>query len=208
MPVHVTPRTTTLPGGVTEKIDTFGNDTPYVTTTDASGVKTFRFATEDEIAAASPVRPSPPIWRNLGTALLAMVTILVHGAAVVSLGLALGIWIRGRAPAIAGSVCVFLGVTIAWPIYCVFVASPGFPWALALASLPVSLGGLLVYFRTDGVNGEIVAWALLWNAFFIVLSALVVKLTLVTIDRRCGVQPTKPHHREFAHTAETPLSAR
>ncbi len=207
-PVHVTPKVTTLAGGVTEKIETHGNGTTYVETIDASATSTFRFATDDEIAAAAPVMPSPPIWRYLGTALLAVFTILVHGAAFVSLGLALGIWIRRRAQAIAGSVCVFVCVTIGWPILYLLLAYPTFPWGLALASFPGSFGGLLLNMRRNRVvNWETVSWALSWNVDFVLVSIVVVALAKRTLDRRSDVQPTQPHHVEFAHTAETPLSA-
>jgi hypothetical protein len=151
--------------------------------------------------------PSEPIWRYLGTALLAVFTILVHGAAFVSLGLALGIWIRRRAQAIAGSVCVFVCVTIGWPILYLLVAYPTFPWGLTLASFPGSLGGLLLNTRRNRpVNGETVPWALLWNVVFMLVSVVVTALAKSTLARRCRVQPEKPHHAEFAHTAETPLS--
>ena len=206
-PVHVTPKVTTLAGGVTEKIETHGNGTTYVETIDASG-STFRFATDDEIAAATPVMPSPPIWRYLGSALLAVFTIMVHGAAFVSIGLALGIWIRSRAQAIAGSVCVFVCVTIGSPILYVLVAYPTFPRGLTLASFPGSFGGLLLHMRRDrALNLETVSWALFWNVVFMLVSVVVVALAKRTLDRRCSVQATKPHHVEFAHTAETPLSA-
>ena len=207
MPIRVIPKTTTLAGGVTEKIATFGNGTTYVTTTDAAGVDTIRFATDQEIAAATAMRPSPARSRFLGAAVLAVFTILVHGAAYVSLGLALGLWMKSRARAIAGSVCVFLCVTIGWPIACLLAASSRLPWGATLVSFPGSFICLLVNMSLDEVLTETVRWASWWNAFFIVLSAVIVKLTLWTLDRRSGVQPTERRHLEFAHTAETPFSA-
>lgn len=207
MPIRVIPKTTTLAGGVTEKIDTFSNGTTYVTTTDAAGVNTFRFATDQELAAATAMRPSPPRSRFLGTAVLAVFTLLVHGAAYVSLGLALGLWMKSRARAIAASVCMFLCVTIGWPIAYLLAASSRLPWGATLVSFPGSFICLLVNMSLDEVLTETVRWASWWNAFFIVLTAVIAKLTLGTLDRRRGVQPTKRHHVEFAHTAETPLSA-
>lgn len=206
MPIHVIPKITTLAGGVTEKIDTFHNGTTYVTTTDAAGVNTIRFATDQEIAAATAMRPSPPRSRFLGTAVLAVFTLLVHGAAYVSLGLALGLWMKSRARAIAASVCVFLCVTIGWPIAYLLATSSTLPWGVTLVSFPGSFICLLVNMCLDDVISETVRWASWWNAVFIVLSAVIVKLTLRTLDRRCGIQPTRLHV-EFAHRAETPLSA-
>ncbi len=205
-PVQVIPKLTKLPGGVTETIQTHGRGgSTYVMRTDASGVGSFRFATDEEIAAATPVIPKPPLGRFLYTALVAVFTIMAHGAAFVSLGLALGIWIKGRGQAIAGSVFVFLCVTIGWPLLYVFLAST-FSWGLTLASLPGSFGGLLLNMRHDDMNAETLWWAWLWNAFFLVLSVVVVALAIWTLDRRSPAESTKRRRVKSLHTAETPLS--
>ncbi len=76
-----------LPGGGSVRIQTnWGGDT-YVTTTDASGRATYRLATDAEIAEAGPA-PTQTRGALLQVAALATVTVLVHGAAFVSLGLA------------------------------------------------------------------------------------------------------------------------
>ena len=70
-------------------------------TTDASGARSVRDATAAEIAAAGPAPPTQTRADLLTLAALAIVTVLAHGAAFVSLGAALGIWIRravGRSP--------------------------------------------------------------------------------------------------------------
>ena len=213
LPVHVIPKVTTLPGGVTEKIETHGSDTTYVMRTDASGVITYRFATDEEIAAAMPVFPTPPLEGFLNTAILsytalvAVLTILAHGAAFVSLGLALGMWIRARAQAIAASMCVFLCVTIGGPLCYFFLAFPTFPWGLTLASLPDSFGSLLLNMHHEEVNAETLWWAWLWNAFFLVMSVVFAALAIWTLDRRSAAEPTKRRRVESLHTAETPLTA-
>jgi ABC-type transport system involved in multi-copper enzyme maturation permease subunit len=213
VPVHVIPKVTTLPGGDTETIETYGTGTTYVKTTDASGGNSFRFATDEEIAAAMPVFPSSPLERFLSTALVlytalaAVLTILAHGAAFVSLGLALGIWIKGRGRAIAGSVSVFVCVTFGWPLLYFFLGYPTFPWGLTLASLPGSFGGLLLNMRHDEVNAEIIWWAWLWNGFFLVMSVVVVALAFWTLDRRSGAESTKRRRVETMQTAASSEAA-
>jgi ABC-type transport system involved in multi-copper enzyme maturation permease subunit len=207
VPVHVIPKETKLPGGITERIETHGSGTTYVMRTDASGANTFRFATDEEIAAAMPVIPTPPLRKFLYTAFVAVLTILAHGAAFVSLGLALGIWVKGRARAIAGSVSVFVCVTIGWPVLYFVVRDPAFPWGLTLASLPGSFGSVLLNMRHDGLNADTLWWAWLWNAFFLVMTVVIVALAIWTLDRRSPAKSTKKRRVESLHTAETPLSA-
>ena len=113
-PVRVVSSLTTLPDGTTEWIATDPSGTTYVTTKRPSGQSSVRVATDAEIAAR-PVQPSESRGVLLAMAFLAILTILAHGASVVSLGLALGIWLRRRGRAIAASVGVFLFVTVVWP---------------------------------------------------------------------------------------------
>ena len=126
--------------------DESGGDT-YVTTTDASGRTTYRLATDAEIAEAGPAPPTQTRGALLQVAALATVTVLVHGAAFVSLGAALGVWIRRRSRAIAASVGLVLFVTVGWPI--VFLNIFGDPddprWGLALASVLPAFSGLLFH---------------------------------------------------------------
>ena len=56
-----------------------------MTTTDASGRQTARLATDAEIAEAGPAPPTQTRGALLQVAALATVTVLVHGAAFVSL---------------------------------------------------------------------------------------------------------------------------
>ena len=83
----------------------------------------------------------------LQIAALAIVTVLVHGAAFVSLGAALGVWIRRRSRAIAASVGLVLFVTVGWPIvYLNIFGDPNYPrWGLALASVLPAFSGLLFH---------------------------------------------------------------
>jgi hypothetical protein len=205
VPVHVVPKVTTLPGGVTERIETHGTGTTYVTTMDAVGGNTFRFATAEEIAAAAPPMPSLPIGRYLHTALLAVLTILILGAAFVSLGLALGIWIRSRARAIAASVLAFLCVIAGWPILCVLLGYPNLPWwGLTLASPPVSFGALLFNMRHDVIE-ETMMWASVWIALFVVLNVMFVAVAFWRLDREKQVDSFRVKDMERPRRTRTQL---
>ncbi len=186
MPVHVLPAVKKLPGGVIERIETHGTGNTYVTTTDAAGVMRFRFPTAAEMAAATPIIASESVFRFLSIALVALLTIPFHGAAFVSLGLALGIWVKSRTRAIAASVCMVLVVTVGSPIvYALFY--PSYPWGVALASLPCTLSVLLINIRSEQVIAENLWLVATWDVFFILLAITVSALAIRTLDRRSSV---------------------
>src|SRR5207245_1054855 len=97
-------KTKPLPGGGSVTIATSDQGDTYVTKTDASRRTTSQIATDAEIAEAGPARPAQTRGALLAIAALAIATVLAHGAAYVSLGAALGVWIRRRDVAIAASV--------------------------------------------------------------------------------------------------------
>jgi ABC-type transport system involved in multi-copper enzyme maturation permease subunit len=109
---------------------------------------------------------------------LMVATILVHGALVTGVGLALATWIKGQGRAIALSVCVFALVSVAWPITAYVVAS----WrnASGLAALsPVTAVALLA--DKGVIRGDI--WSFhLWVTFWDVMVAYVAfGLTFLTV---------------------------
>ena len=154
MAFRVATKVKPLPGGGSVRIETNPAGDTYVTTTDASGRATIRLATDAEIAEAGPAPPTQTRGALLPIAALATVTVLAHGAAFVSLGAALGVWIRRRARAIAASVGLVLFVTVGWPIvYLNIFGDPNDPrWGLALASVLPAFGGLL--FHRDRPGGD------------------------------------------------------
>ncbi len=181
-----------LPGGGSVRMVTDGEGDTWVSTTDASGRATWRLATDAEIAEAGP---APTLTRGalLRVAALATVTVLVHGAAFVSLGAALGIWTRRRSRAIAASVGLVLFVTVAWPI--VFLNIFGDPndprWGLALASVLPAFSSLLFgpYMnypaQLENASGSVVYWDVL-----LILSAAVISgLAIRTLSRRSRRDP-------------------
>ncbi len=187
-PINVSREQKSLPGGVTENIYTAPSGRIYVYTTAASGgAAQFRYATAEEIAAATPARPPRSLVRLTPVVALVVGTILVHGAAFISLGLALGIGIRGRGRAIAACTCVILIVTVAWPIlYVTIWAGPVYPWHLTMASLLVAVSALMINMHHEAIVSETVTWAASWDLFYILLVVVVSALAMWILDRSVG----------------------
>jgi ABC-type transport system involved in multi-copper enzyme maturation permease subunit len=182
-PVRIVPRTTTLPGCATATIATEPSGRTYVTTVDASGTRSVRLATDEEITAAAPAVPSRSVASSPSTVLLAVVSVLAHGAMIVSLGLALGIWIKGRGKAVAASVGLFLLVTLTWPILYVIAGYPIYPRGLTLVSLFLALSFLLLNIPLHDVI-EILWWIAYWDVILALLTVVFSGLAIRTLDRK------------------------
>jgi hypothetical protein len=156
-----------------------------VTTTDASGRATYRLATDAEIAEAGPA-PTQTRGALLQVAALATVTVLVHGAAFVSLGAALGVWTRRRSRAIAASVGLVLFVTVAWPfVFLNIFGDPNDPgWGLALASVLPAYCSLLFYMSDPVLLANASAWVAYWDVILILSAAVISGLAIRTVGRR------------------------
>jgi ABC-type transport system involved in multi-copper enzyme maturation permease subunit len=188
-PIRVVPKVTTLPDGSREEIRTDPFEgTTIVITQPRMGTGRVRVATAEEIAAM-PIQPNRSRISYLTSAILAVLTILADGAAVVSLGLAMGIWLRRRGLAIALSAGLFLIVTVAWPLlYLYLYVHPGYPplpRGSVLASPVAALVVLLVdlYPRVDLI-AEFAWWSTLWCLSFVLLAVVVSALAVWTLDRR------------------------
>jgi hypothetical protein len=122
----------------------------------------------------------------LQIAALAIVTVLAHGAAFVSLGAALGVWIRRRGRAIATSVGLVLFVTVGWPIvYLLILGDPGYPrWGLALARVLPAYSGLLFHRDRPAVIANMSAWVAYWDVILILSAAVISGLAIRTVGRR------------------------
>jgi ABC-type transport system involved in multi-copper enzyme maturation permease subunit len=207
-PVEVS-KSTDLPGGGTQQIHTYPSGRTYVyTMSQTGGVPQFRYATDAEIAAAMPARPPLRLARLLSIAVLTVITMLAHGAAFASLGLALGIGIRARIRAIAATVCLLLFVTVAWPILCLIWGGPGHGPGMAMASHFGALSVILVNMHHEKMLSENVWWVSAWDVFFALLSIVVAMLAIWTLDRRSRLaSPTENKEQSrpprSAHTASS-----
>ncbi len=192
MPFSVVPKVTTLPDGSTERIATNPSGITFVTTFPTTGYPSSRVATEEEIAAR-PVDHGPSRASLSSAACLAVLTVLAHGAAVVSFGLAMGIGFRPRGRAVAASVGLFLFVTVGWPLFyaiCLYSppwppqVQPTYPRGLALASSVPTIVLLLIDMRFDDVIAELIRWAAFWDVGFILMAAAVAALSIWVLGRR------------------------
>ena len=163
-----------------------------MTTTDASGRATYRPATDAEIAEAGPA-PTQTRGALLRLAALATVTVLVHGAAFVSLGAALGVWTRRRSRAIAASVGLVLFVTVAWPIVFLHIfGDPNDPrWGLALASVLPAFWSLLFgpYWNYPAMIANATGSVVYWDVILILSAAVFSGLAIRTLSRRSRRDP-------------------
>jgi hypothetical protein len=117
---------------------------------------------------------------------LAIVTVLVHGAAFVSLGAALGVWIRRRSRAIVASVGLVLFVTAGWPI--VILNIFGYPydsrWGLAMASVLPAFSGLLFNRTRPDLIAHTSAWVAYWDVILVLCASVISGLAIRTVGRR------------------------
>jgi hypothetical protein len=198
IPRQIRARMMPRPGGGTIMIQSNPTGNVYVITTDATGFQTVREATEAEIAAAEAAPPLQTRAASLGVAALAVVTILAHGAAFVSLGAALGVWIRRRGRAIAASVGLVAFVTLCWPTLCIllFLHDPNYHRGLSMASmLPAYTGLLANMYRPDLIAGTI-SWAGYWDLILALSAVILSGLAICTLDRRLRAALPVDDHTE------------
>ena len=161
-------------------------------TTDASGhAAAWREATDAEIAEAGPASPTQTRGGLLQIAALAIVTVLVHGAAFVSLGAALGVWIRRRSRASAASAGLVLFGTAGWPIvYLNIFGDPDYPLrGLALASVLPAFGGLLFNRTRPHLIANTSAWVAYWDVILVLWASVISGLAIRTVGRRSRTAP-------------------
>ena len=186
-----------LPGGGSVTMHTNPLGDTYVTKTDASNRTTTRLATDAEIAEAGPAPPIQTRGTLLQVAAMATGTVLVHGAAFVSLGAALGVWIRRRSWAIAASVGVILFVTVGWPI--VYLSTVGNPqFGLILASVVPAFGGLLLEMSRPELLATTSAWVACWDVILMLSTAVISGLAIRTVGGRSRRDPHAEPDAEVA----------
>jgi hypothetical protein len=112
----------------------------------------------------------------------------------VSLGAALGVWIRRRPQAVAASVGLVLFVTVGWPIvYLNMIGDPNYPrWGLALASVLPAFGSLLFDRNRPAMIANASAWVVHWDVILILSAAVISGLALGTVGRRARGRPPEP----------------
>ncbi len=195
-PVRVVPNVKTLPDGSQEEIETDPFDgITRVVTRPPTGPASVRNATAAEIAAR-PILPVRSRTSLLSTAFLAVVTVLAHGAAVVSLGLAVGIGFRRRRLAIVASVGLFLFVTVGWPLLHLnlraYLGYPPYTRGMTLASPIPAIVMLLHVIPAEFADmiAENLGWITFWDVLFTGLAVVVSALAIWTLERRPRACPS------------------
>jgi ABC-type transport system involved in multi-copper enzyme maturation permease subunit len=133
-------------------------------------------------------------YRLFGAALV-VATILAHGAAATSVGLALAIWIKRQSRAIAISIGLFVLVAVGWP-FLVLVLGGGGP-----DDENTGLGALSPIFCT-GFIGSLLAirmvpfrsfcwWAAFWVVEVTLLAFGTLWLSIQSFDRSFGRMPAR-----------------
>jgi len=146
-------------------------------------------------AVRFPIMDVMSLGYRLFAAALVVATILAHGAAATSVGLALAIWIKRPSRAIAISVGLFVLVAVGWPFLVLVLAGAG-PGqdAVGLAALsPIVCtgcsGGLLAV-RPNQFR-IFFWWATYWSVAVTVWAVGVLWLTIRTFDRSFGRMPER-----------------
>jgi ABC-type transport system involved in multi-copper enzyme maturation permease subunit len=148
------------------------------------------------LALATARRGPPPSWAvqppnqelalgyRVSGVISLLVTIVAHGAAITSVGLAMAIWIKRQSRAIAASVGVFVLVAVAWPILVNVVLRSDAARGLASLS-PVWVAGELsdqLSFRFGHLGGFL-WWMAFWEVGVVSLAIGLSWLAVRTFDR-------------------------
>jgi hypothetical protein len=127
---------------------------------------------------------------------LVIATIVAHGALITSLGLALGVWMKRQARAIAFTVGFAIFVGGAWPMLVMIIMNGGGFRSEGVAALSpvVAITILLNTFmvRTSAFNQGILWWGTFWAAEVFVLALGLLALTVRTFDDCFDRMPDQP----------------
>jgi ABC-type transport system involved in multi-copper enzyme maturation permease subunit len=158
------------------------------------GLMAFALATARRAAPLPGVavrRPDVSSAYSICGAALMVATILVHGAAMTSIGLALATWIKRQVRAIVTSVCVFVLVAVGWPI----LVSNSFRPVQGMSSLSPLFVALVMAdelaMRFERLAG-ILWWVGFWDVGVAAFAIGLLWLTWRTFDLGLGRIPETP----------------
>jgi hypothetical protein len=149
------------------------------------------------LAAATVYDPEQSAAFRLFRAGLLVATILLHGALLTSVGLALATWIKGQSRAIAVSVTVFVLVAIAWPIVAFTAGSWRHSSGLAALS-PITVVALVTDNGTiRGDVGHFHLWVAFWDVMVGYGAIGLLLLTIRSFDSCFGRTGDHVHRSPF-----------
>jgi ABC-type transport system involved in multi-copper enzyme maturation permease subunit len=113
--------------------------------------------------------------------------VLIYGASVTSLGLAVSTWVKATGRGIAITVALYVGVCVGW-LFIVIAASGD----EKMASLSPFMGvGNLTWEAAERGNGPDYSWPIGWSVPHIVAAVGLYAATRLTFDRRLGRIPDR-----------------
>jgi ABC-type transport system involved in multi-copper enzyme maturation permease subunit len=155
----------------------------------------------------SPPVPDLWIWERLFGVGLFVATLLIHGAAIASIGLLLATGIRRQARAIGIGVILSLLVTIGWPLLVLNTtqtSGPNTPAAALSAVMAAADFANGLAFRTFHFRGYMCS-VILWDILVAVVAIVLLEWTVRTFDRCLGRMPERSVP-QGAHPAENARS--
>lgn len=155
-----------------------------VNETNAAGQTTARMPTPEELESATVIPPVRPLAARLGLAALVLVTILVNAAAIVSLGAAVGTWIRSRRAAVVVTLFSIFLMFAAWEVLVWYVGGTSYRLSLRHSGLLPAVPILATGISTDRPITDEVGWIAYGNALLVLASAILSALAITTLARR------------------------
>jgi hypothetical protein len=160
------------------------------------GLVAFAMATTHSIDLGMLAPPSLPhfgpstLGYRLLTVALVVATLLAHGAAASSLGVALGATIKRRGQAIALSLYLLVPAALVWSYLSGFAGPARHALGLPVMSLVAAAGVLMTHlFTREPQFPELLAWATFWVLLTTFLTIALLWLTARILDHRSSHIP-------------------
>jgi ABC-type Na+ efflux pump permease subunit len=147
-----------------------------------------------------------PLGGRLAAIMLVPFTLLAHGAATTSVGMALATWVKRQSRAVALGVGLFVMSAIAWPIFVnvIFRTPSGgdsFGARIAVLSPILAVTDILdLLYARFNQHRKIVFWIVLWNCVVTLLAAAVFEFTVRTFNKKFERMPEVQGSRGGAHS--------
>jgi hypothetical protein len=127
---------------------------------------------------------------HAGHLVLAVALILAYGAALTSLGLFMGTWIKRLSRAIISTVSAYVFVTVGWLFLIGGLAQHGRTAEGLMSASPfLSLGAITFEVCADQLRPELLGWRIFWCGSFAFVSVVLIFVTLATFDMRMSRMP-------------------
>jgi ABC-type transport system involved in multi-copper enzyme maturation permease subunit len=164
----------------------------------ALAMATARSNTQSAMAAGLPPQyyQTISLGHRIYGVFLVIATIVAHGALITSLGLALGVWMKRQARAIAFTVGFTILVGVAWPILVQIIMNRAGNQGLGVSSLSPIMAIIMMVnimtIRNFSFGEGLLWWISVWAAEVLVVALGLLALTVRTFDDCFDRMPDKP----------------